>query len=152
MTDAAFAQATVKATPTIVNAAAANPSPVTARSTALSALATENGSGSGLTYTWYYSGPTGVTYTGTSNGTNAAQNITANFTQAGNYTFTVTVADSSSNTNTSSIGVTVSQTPTTIIVSPGTQTPSYRLFPGLLRLRRRPVRQCHQLAEFRLGN
>ena len=37
--------------------------------------------------------PSGVTYSGNTNGTNAAKNITAIFTQAGNYNFTATITD-----------------------------------------------------------
>jgi hypothetical protein len=97
--------------PTVAQAAAANPNPVTpfttAAATALSVLGSENGSGSGLTYAWSYSGPSGVTYTGNTNGTNAAQNITANFTQTGTYTFTVTITDPQSLFTTSTIQVSV---------------------------------------------
>ena len=123
LTSAAFSNVNVVVTgPTIVNPAAANPNPVTGTSTALSALGTENGSGSGLTYTWSYTGPTGVTYTGATNGTNAAQNITANFTQSGTYNFLVTITDASNVSVTSPISVTVNQTPTTVVVSPSTTT------------------------------
>jgi hypothetical protein len=124
LTDASFANVNVVVNtgPTIVNPAAANPNPVTGTSTTLSALGSENGSGSGLTYTWAYTGPTGVTYTGATNGTNAAQNITANFTQAGTYNFTVTITDASNQSIQSPISVTVNQTPTTVGVSPSTTT------------------------------
>jgi hypothetical protein len=105
-----------------VNAAAANPNPVTGTSTALSALGSEDGSGSGLTYTWSYTGPTGVTYSGNTNGTNAAQNITANFTQAGSYNFTATITDASNYSTPTSIAVTVNQTVTSIAVNPNTAT------------------------------
>jgi len=95
--------------PTVAKAAAANPNLVegTSNTTALSALGAENGSDSGLTYTWSASGPAGVTYTGNTNGTNAAKSISANFTSPGNYTFLVTITDSSNLTITSSVAVTV---------------------------------------------
>jgi hypothetical protein len=118
LTDATFTNVTVNTGPTVTNAAAANPNPVTATSTALSALGSENGSGSGLTYTWSCTGPSGVTYSGNTNGTNAAQNITANFTQAGSYNFTVTIADANGLYATSGVAVVVQQTATTIAVSP----------------------------------
>jgi len=102
----------------IAKAAAANPNPVAGTSTTLSALGSENGSGAGLTYTWSYTGPTGVTYSGATNGTNAASSITSNFTLAGNYNFLVTISDTYGQTATSSIAVTVNQTPTSIVVSP----------------------------------
>jgi alpha-L-arabinofuranosidase len=106
--------------PSIVNAAAASPNPVTGTTTNLSALGTENGSGAGLTYTWLATGPAAVTYSANTNGTNAAQNITANFSQAGNYTFTVTISDflNASIQSTTST-VVVQQTPTSLGVTPG---------------------------------
>ncbi|MGD0140892.1 MAG: hypothetical protein ABSD28_18665, partial [Tepidisphaeraceae bacterium] len=122
LTSATFANVTVGFGPSIVNAAAANPNPVTGTSTALSALGSEDGSGSGLTYTWSYTGPTGVTYSGNTNGTNAAQNITANFTQAGSYNFTATITDASNYSTPTSIAVTVNQTVTSIAVNPNTAT------------------------------
>jgi hypothetical protein len=124
LTDAGFANVNVVVNngPTIVNPAAANPNPVTGTSTGLSALGTENGSGAGLTYTWAYIGPTGVTYTGATNGTNAAQGITANFTQSGTYNFTVTIADAGNLSIQSPVSVTVNQTPTNVSVSPSTTT------------------------------
>jgi endoglucanase len=102
--------------------AAANPNPVTGTSAALSVLGSENGSGAGLTYTWSATGPASVTYSGNTNGTNAAQNITANFTQAGSYVFTATIADASNNSTTSQVAVTVQQTPTGVIVTPSSAT------------------------------
>ncbi|MGA2440177.1 MAG: hypothetical protein ABSH08_04415, partial [Tepidisphaeraceae bacterium] len=118
----AYSMTVIDLTPTlsVATPAAANPNPVTGTSTALSALGSENGSGSGLTYTWSYTGPTGVTYTGNTNGTNAAQNITSNFTQAGSYNFTATIADASNNSTTTGIAVVVQQTATNIVVSPST--------------------------------
>jgi alpha-L-arabinofuranosidase len=107
---------------TVTQAAAADPNPVTGASTALSARGSENGSGAGLTYTWAATGPASVSYTGSANGTNAAQNITAIFTQAGSYNFTVTIADSENQSVQSSVDVTVQQTPTGVMVSPSSVT------------------------------
>jgi hypothetical protein len=118
LTDAIFSNVVINTGPSVANAAAVNPNPVTGTSTVLSALGSENGSGSGLTYTWSYTGPTGVTYIGNANGTNAAQNITANFTQAGSYNFTATITDSSGLFTTTSVNVTVQQTAANIVVSP----------------------------------
>ncbi|MGA2441980.1 MAG: cohesin domain-containing protein [Tepidisphaeraceae bacterium] len=106
--------------PTVATPAAANPSPVTGTSTALSVLGADDADESNLTYTWSYTGPTGVTYTGNTNGTNAAKNITADFTQAGNYSFTATITDSGGFSATSTVDVTVDQTTTNIVVSPAT--------------------------------
>ena len=52
------------------------------------------------------------------NGTNAAKNDTATFTQAGSYGFTVTITNLSGQQVTSSVGVIVQATPTMIAVSP----------------------------------
>ena len=70
-------------------------------------LGAENGTDSGLTYTWSATGPAPVTYTNNTNGTNAAKNITANFTQGGNYVFTATITDSNDVSITSQVTVTV---------------------------------------------
>jgi hypothetical protein len=109
-------------TPVVVNAAAADSNPVSGISTDLSALGSENGSSSGLTYTWSATGPAGVLYTGNTNGTNAAANITAQFSMAGSYNFTVTIADAEGGTTTSSLAVNVQQTPTNVTVTPSTVT------------------------------
>ncbi len=74
---------------------------------ALSVPAVDDGGASNLTYTWTWTGPTVVTFTGNTNGTNVAQNISANFTQPGAYTLTVTVTDSGGLTATSSVPVVV---------------------------------------------
>ncbi|MGD0464779.1 MAG: glycosyl hydrolase family 28 protein [Tepidisphaeraceae bacterium] len=114
--------ATVTIGPTVATPAAATPNPVTGTSTALSALGSENGSDAGLSYTWAATGPASVSYSGNTNGTNAAKNITANFTQAGSYNFTVTITDSGGLFTTSSVAVTVQQTPTGVIVTPSSAT------------------------------
>ena len=62
-----------------------DPNPVDRQIHRAERLGLENGSSSGLTYTWSATGPAPVTYTGNTNGTNAAKNITAIFTQAGSY-------------------------------------------------------------------
>ncbi|MGD0464521.1 MAG: hypothetical protein ABSB74_18705, partial [Tepidisphaeraceae bacterium] len=110
--------------PTVTQAAAANPSPVTGTTTTLSALGSENGSGAGLSYTWSATSvPNGVaTPTYSVNGTNAASTTTATFFGAGSYTFLVTITDASNNSVTSSVNVTVQQTPTGVIVTPSSAT------------------------------
>jgi hypothetical protein len=105
--------------PTIATAAAANPNPVvTGRSTALGVLGADTNGEGNLNYAWSSVGPASVTFTGNTNGTNAAKNITAIFTQAGTYDFTATITDSGGLSTTSSVNVTVQQTPTNIVVSP----------------------------------
>jgi polygalacturonase len=118
----ASGNATITIGPAVATAAAANPSPVTGTTTALSVLGSENGSDSGLTYSWASTGPATVTYTGATNGSNAAKNITASFTQAGSYNFTVTITDADGLFITSSTGVTVQQTPTGVVVTPSSIT------------------------------
>jgi hypothetical protein len=118
LTDATLTNVVVTTGPSVATAAAATPSPVTGTSTALSVLGSDSAGQSSLTYTWSYTGPTGVTYSGAANGTNAAQNITARFNQAGTYTFLATITDSSGLTATSGVTVTVLQTPTGVTVTP----------------------------------
>src|SRR5262249_33442573 len=93
--------------------------PVTATSVGLSVLGQENGSDTGLTYTWSNSGPAAVTFS--PNGTNAAKNTTASFAKAGSYTLTATISDGSQSV-TSSVTVTVNQTLTSVQVGPATAT------------------------------
>jgi alpha-L-arabinofuranosidase len=90
----------------VANAASATPNPVVGTTVALSALGMENGSDSGLTYTWSATGPGSVSYTGATNGTNAAKNLTANFSQAGVYNVQVTITDPGGQTISSSVQVT----------------------------------------------
>ncbi|HMD54064.1 MAG TPA: RICIN domain-containing protein [Phycisphaerae bacterium] len=110
----------------ITQAAMASPSPVNGTSTNLSVQGSDSdGQGNGaIAYTWSVtSEPNGATTpTFSVNGTNAAQNTTATFYQAGNYTFLATLSDSEGNLNTSSVNVTVNQTLTSIGVSPSNPT------------------------------
>ena len=108
------------APPTVATAASASPSPVTGTTTGLSVLGADDLGESNLTYTWAASGPAAVTFS--ANGTNAAKNTVAAFTQAGVYSFTVTLTDSQGASVTSSVSVTVNQTLTAIAVSPAAVT------------------------------
>ncbi len=105
--------------PTVVNPAQAAANPVTGTSVGLSVLGQENGTDSGLTYTWSSTGPAGVTFS--ANGTNGAKNTTATFNKAGSYTFTATISDGTQSV-TSSVKVTVDQTLTSVQVSPANAT------------------------------
>ena len=95
---------------------------MTGTSAALSAAATDDGGASNLTYTWSATTvPAGAaTPMFGVNGTNAASNTTATFSQAGNYAFLVTVSDGQGGSNTSSVSVTVNQTLTGIQLSSST--------------------------------
>jgi alpha-L-arabinofuranosidase len=120
----AYSMTVIDLTPTlsVATPAAANPNPVVGASVALSALGSENGSGTGLTYTWSATGPAPVTYTGATNGANAAKNITANFTQVGIYNFNVAITDTGGQTVNSAVQVIVlpvfaSQSATTVTIT-----------------------------------
>ncbi len=121
LTEATFANVSVNTGPILTAAAAASPNPATGSTTGLSVTAIENGSGAGLTYTWSAAGPGSVTYTGVTNGTNAANNITAVFSKAGTYIMTVTITDSEGLTISSSVTADNSPIPTrlAIVSQPG---------------------------------
>src|SRR5205085_1575318 len=108
------------APPTVAKPASASPSVVTATTTALSVLGADDGGEANLTYTWSSSGPAAVSFS--ANGTNAAKNSTATFSQAGSYTFTATITDAGGLSTTSSVSVTVNQTQTSISVTPANAT------------------------------
>ena len=113
------------AAPTVVTPAAASSNPVTGTTAGLSVLGADaNYPESDLTYTWSTtSAPTGAPAPIFSpNGTNAAQNTTAAFGQAGNYTFQVTTTDPVGLTATSSVTVTLAPTLTAIVVDPASAT------------------------------
>ncbi len=106
--------------PTVATPAAATPSPVTGTTAALSVLGADQDGESTLTYTWATTGTTPAPVAFSANGTNAAKDTTATFTQAGTYSFLVTITNSAGLTTTSSVAVQVNQTLTSIVVSPVT--------------------------------
>jgi hypothetical protein len=108
--------------PAITKAASATPNPVTGTATALSVSATDPAGASSLTYTWATTGTPPAAVTFSANGTNAAQDVTATFSEAGSYNFEVTVSDPSGYIATSSVMVTVNQTLSSIVVSPSSAT------------------------------
>lgn len=112
----------VNQAPTIATAAAANPSSVSSSTTALSALGADDAGEASLRYTWAASGNPPAAVTFSPNGTNAAKSSTATFTRAGTYQLTVTVADAQGLTATSNVTVTVNQTLTSVVVTPGSAT------------------------------
>ena len=107
------------APPTVTTAAAALPTAVTAKTTVLSASATDDAGASTLIYTWATTGTPPAAVTFSANGTDAASSTTATFTKAGTYNFAVTITNLAGLAATSSVSVTVSQTLTSITVSPG---------------------------------
>jgi hypothetical protein len=123
LTDATFNNVNVvlgTSGPSVVNAAAATPNPVTGTTTALSVLGSDSGGQSSLTYTWAATAlPTGAAAPSFSvNGTNAAQNTTATFSAAGTYTLQATITDTGGLTVISSVSVTVNQTLASVTVTP----------------------------------
>jgi polygalacturonase len=115
---AVFANFTAIPGPTIIQPANAIFNPITTNNpTTLSAQAVDSAGTSGLSYTWSYTGPTGVSYL-SPNGANTSQSIIANFTQPGTYNFTVTVTDTVGLSTTSAVTVTVN-TPNTFLPTPG---------------------------------
>jgi hypothetical protein len=108
--------------PTVATPAAASAATVTGTTVNLSVLGADDGGEAKLTYSWAVaSGPAGVTFS--TNGSNAAKNSTATFSQAGSYTFTATITDQGGLSVTSTTAtVTVEQTPTTLGLTPSTAT------------------------------
>src|SRR6185295_16987821 len=81
------------AAPTVATAAAANPSPVTGMTTALSVLGADDAGEAALTYSWATTGTPPAAVNFSTNGTNAAKTVVAGFDKAGSYTFQVTIRD-----------------------------------------------------------
>jgi fibronectin-binding autotransporter adhesin len=109
------------AAPTVATAAAASPATVTGTTSALSVLGADDNGEPNLAYTWAATTkPVGSNPTFSANGTNAAKASIATFNSAGSYTFTVTISDGQGGTVTSAVSVAVSQTLTTISVTPTT--------------------------------
>jgi hypothetical protein len=107
--------------PPTISSTIASPNPVAGTSTQLSVTASDP-SGFSLAYSWSVkSGPSGVTFSN-ENVTSTGETITANFTQAGSYTFQVVVTDSQGASSTATVDVTVNQTVTTITVTPASAT------------------------------
>jgi hypothetical protein len=104
--------------PTIATPASATPTAIVGTTTQLKALGADDGGEANLTYTWSLIGATPAPVTFSINGTNAAKNTVATFSGAGAYRFAVTVRDANGLTATSTVDVTVSQTFTSISVSP----------------------------------
>src|SRR6185436_6770138 len=92
--------------------------PAPGTTTALSVLGADDGGEAALTYTWSTTGSPPAAVSFSANGTNAAKNTTATFTKAGSYSFQVVIRDAGSLTATSPVTMTVSQTLTSIVVTP----------------------------------
>jgi type VI secretion system secreted protein VgrG len=112
------------AAPTVAVAASASAGVVSGTSVNLSVLGADQGGAATLVYTWsLVRAPAGAAAPNFSaNGTNAAQNMTAIFRQAGTYSFQATIIDRSGLATTSVVTVTVRQTLTHIGVTSSTAT------------------------------
>jgi hypothetical protein len=111
---------TPNASPHVVTPAHTDTNPAKGTTATLAVLANDDGGEANLRYTWALTAaPLGAPApTFSSNGTNAAKTTTVRFAQAGAYTFTVTVADMNGLTVSSAVTVQVSQSLTTLAVSP----------------------------------
>lgn|GEM_PF-1663960 len=100
--------------------AIATPTTVTGKTTVLSVRGGTATTGSGaVTYKWSVLSGSGVTFSpSSSNGTNAGQSITAQFSQAGTYVFQVTITGQNGGTVTSKVSVTVQSTATSVSLKP----------------------------------
>lgn len=108
------------ATPTIVGAASALPSPVTGKTTTLTVTAGDNDGPDGLTHTWSVTAkPTGASNpTFDRNGAATASTAIATFDRAGTYSLLVTVRDANGLTTTSALSVVVAQTLSGLAITP----------------------------------
>jgi hypothetical protein len=118
-----YAKAQPATPPSLVHSASAGGSTVAGKSTTLSVLGNDAQGASSLTYDWTVaSAPSGGTAKFSVNNTNAAQNDTATFSEAGTYSLLVTITDPSKLSVTSSAKVTVAQTVTSVSILAGTST------------------------------
>jgi uncharacterized protein (TIGR03382 family) len=108
--------------PTVATPAAASPSTVTGKGTALSVLGADDQGEAALIYTWSAMGPAPVVFS--LNGSNAAKATTASFASAGTYLFTVVITDAAGLTAQSSVTVTVQPKLSRLAVTPGAVTVS----------------------------
>ncbi len=105
--------------PTVATPAAASPSNVVGKTTAVSVLGADVSGEASLKYAWAkVSGPGTVTFV--PNGTNAAKAATATFSAPGNYVLSATITNLNSLSNSSNVSVTVASTLTALSVTPAT--------------------------------
>ncbi|HVX15628.1 MAG TPA: C2 family cysteine protease [Pirellulales bacterium] len=110
--------------PTVVHAITLNgATSVTGRTASLSVLGNDAAGASKLVYDWSLtSEPAGGTATFSANGTNAAQNVTVTFNEAGTYGFTAKIVDPSGLSVSTTKTITVSQTLTSITITTSSHT------------------------------
>ncbi|HTU91789.1 MAG TPA: hypothetical protein VMF69_17030 [Gemmataceae bacterium] len=109
-----------ESSPWVATPASASSSTVNGTTTNLSVLGGDDYNTAALTYTWSVlsepSGAAGPTFS--SNGSNAAQNTTVTFHDAGAYTFQVTITNIYGLSATSDVSVNVNQTLSTLSLTP----------------------------------
>jgi hypothetical protein len=110
----------VNQAPTVVSGAAAAPSVITTKTTALSVLGADDGGEPGLVYTWAATGTPPAAVSFSTNGSNAAKNTIATFAKAGAYTLKATITDAQGLAAASSVTVTVKASLSRITVTPAT--------------------------------
>jgi aryl-phospho-beta-D-glucosidase BglC (GH1 family) len=106
--------------PTVAMPATASASVVSGKTVGLSVLGADDGGAANLTYTWATTGTPPAAVAFSTNGSNAASSTTATFGKAGVYKFQVTIKDAGGLSVTSSVQVSVAQTLTSVVVTPGT--------------------------------
>jgi hypothetical protein len=104
--------------PTVATAASANPTNITGATTALTVLGADDAGEPNLKYEWSTTGTPPATVSFSDNNTNAAKATTATFIKAGIYYIRATITDVQGLYIRSDVTVTVSQTLTTITVTP----------------------------------
>ena len=105
--------------PVVATPAGAAPNPAAGTSVSLSVLGADDSGEPSLVYTWAVQGAPPAAVSFSVNGTNGAKNATASFTAAGSYDFVVTIRDAAGQAVQSAVAVSVSQTLSSISVSPG---------------------------------
>lgn len=108
--------------PSVVTPAGAVLNPVSGTNTTLSVLGADNGGEANLTYTWSTTGTPPATVIFSTNGNNAAKNTVAAFSAAGTYGFQVVISNQPGLSVTSNVVVTVSPTPTSLVLNPSSAT------------------------------
>jgi len=104
--------------PTVASPAVASPSPVAANTSGLSVLGASASGEASLAYTWATTGTPPAAVSFSINGTNAAKNTVVTFVKAGSYVLQATIKDAANQTVTSGVTVLVSQTLTSVAVTP----------------------------------
>ncbi len=115
-----FSTTVVNMPPGVMTAAAATPSPVTATTTQLTALGSDDSGEPALTYSWNIVGSYPVSFS--ANATNSAKNSMVTFTGPGTYTFECLIQDPGGLTARSSVVVQVQQTSTGLDITPASAT------------------------------